>query len=337
MRRFSATLRDGRPVETIVIGSEGGLQAKILSLGATLSDLIVPLANGSKRSVILGFDDPQDHADTPGFLGTVAGRCANRIARGRFDLDGQGFMLDLNEHGTTHLHGGSGGFWAKVWTVLDSGDDFVLLGLFSEHGDQGYPGDLQVSCRYSIEGRKLSIALEARTDRPTLVNLATHAYFNLDGEGNVLGHSLAIPAERYLPVDAALIPTGEMAEVADTRFDFREPRPIGDANAADSHEPFDHNFVLALQPAERPHKVAELTAASQDVRMEIWSTEPGLQFYDGAGLPLPTPLRGGRRSVRFGGLCLEPQRFPDAIHHPDFAGAVLRPGEVYSQVTEYRF
>ncbi|MDI6027253.1 aldose epimerase family protein [Corticibacterium sp. UT-5YL-CI-8] len=336
MRRVSQTLRDGTTVETITVGKEDGLQTKILTLGATLSDLVVPVGGGKRRSVILGFDEPQGHRDTPGFLGVVAGRCANRTAGGRFELDGQTHQLDLNEKSRTHLHGGSDGFWNRIWTVLEADEDFVLLALTSPDGDQGYPGAVQVTCRYTASATRLTIALEARTDRPTLVNLATHAYFNLDGEGDILGHRLTIPAESYTPIDDALIPTGEIATVEDTRFDFRKPRSIGQGDAG-HHEGYDHNFVLAMQPAERPHRVARLEGAKGDTSMEIWSTEPGLQFYDGAGLPLPHPLRGGRESVRFGGLCLEPQRFPDAINHADFAGAVLRPSEIYSQVTEYRF
>lgn len=325
---------DGSPVEALTIAATG-IEAKILTFGATLADLIVKTPDGP-RSVILGFDDLRDYLDHGGYFGAIAGRCANRIAGGHFSLDGHEHQLDLNENGRTHLHGGSGGFFRRNWTIIDTSDSSVLLGLTSADGDQGYPGRVIVTCRYSVDGGNLRIALGARTDAPTLVNLAPHAYFNLDGSGSILDHRLRIAAEAYTPVDGRSIPTGEVLAVDETIFDFREMRPIrNDGNGG--HAAYDHNFVLAMQPAPEPWHAARLEGPLSGIRFDLWTTEPGLQFYDGAFLPVAQRLRGGIEPQRYGALCLEPQRFPDAIHHPHFPSAVLRPGEIYSQLTEYRF
>lgn len=327
-------LDDGSVVEAITITAEG-IEAKILTFGATLADLVVETPSGP-RSVILGFDDLDGYRAHGGYFGAIAGRCANRIAGGRFALDGQEYQLDLNEAGRTHLHGGGDGFFRRNWTIVDTSESSVLLALTSPDGDQGYPGKVIATCRYSLTSGRLSIALGARADAPTLVNLATHAYFNLDGSGSILDHRLKIAAEAYTPVDAQSIPTGDVLATDETIFDFRELRPI--RNGPDgAHTAYDHNFVLAMQPAPEPWHAARLEGPLSGIRLDLWTTEPGLQFYDGAFLPVAPPLRGGIEPMRHGALCLEPQRFPDAIHHPHFPSAVLRPGEIYSQVTEYRF
>ncbi|WP_378949121.1 aldose epimerase family protein [Mesorhizobium sp. ANAO-SY3R2] len=324
----------GSAVEAISISADG-LKATVLTFGATLADLIVATPAGP-RSVILGFDDLDSYLGHGGYFGAIAGRCANRIADGRFSLDGRVYQLYLNEAGRTHLHGGSDGFFRRNWTIVDSNQSSVLLGLTSSDGDQGYPGKVVATCRYSLDAHRLRIALGARTDAPTLVNLAPHAYFNLDGSGSILDHRLKIAAEAYTPVDAQNIPTGEVLAVDGGDFDFRELRAVRNEPDGD-HRPYDHNFVLAMQPAPEPWHAARLEGPRSGIRLDLWTTEPGLQFYDGVHLPVTPPLRGGIAPVRHGGLCLEPQRFPDAIHHPHFPSAVLRPGEVYSQVTEYRF
>lgn len=328
------TMPDGSTVEAVTIAAEG-IEAKVLTFGATLADLVVATPEG-KRSVILGFDDLDAYLAHGGYFGAIAGRCANRIAGGRFTLDGTEHQLDLNEAGRTHLHGGSDGFFRRNWTIVDASDSSVLLGLTSPDGDQGYPGKVIVTCRYSVDKDRLRIALGARTDAPTLMNLATHGYFNLDGTGSILDHRLKIAAEAYTPVDGDSIPTGEIPAVDGTIFDFRKLRPVRNGND-DAHQPYDHNFVLAMQPAPEPWHVARLEGPRSGIRLDLWTTEPGLQFYDGAFLPVAPALRGGIEGIRHGALCLEPQRFPDAANHPHFPSAELRPGEIYSQVTEYRF
>ncbi|GAA2890138.1 aldose 1-epimerase [Aminobacter niigataensis] len=325
---------DGSMVEAVSIAADG-IEARVLTFGATLADLTVTTPAGP-RSVILGFNDLDGYLAHGGYFGAIAGRCANRIAGGRFSLDGVQHQVDVNEAGRTHLHGGGEGFYRRNWTVVDASENSVLLGLTSPDGDQGYPGKVIVTCRYLLDKGRLRIALGGRTDAPTLMNLAAHAYFNLGGSGSILDHRLKIAAEAYTPVDAASIPTGEVLAVDDTVFDFRELRAIRNGQD-DAHQAYDHNFVLAMQPAPEPWHAARLEGSRSGIRLDLWTTEPGLQFYDGAFLPVAPPLRGGIDPVRFGALCLEPQRFPDAANHPHFPSTVLRPGEIYSQVTEYRF
>lgn len=320
-------------LEAIRIGA-GGLSAGVVRFGATLTELAVQGPEGPVN-VVLGFNDLHSYRMHGAFFGAIVGRCANRIARGRARIGGRNLQLDLNENGRTHLHGGAGGFFARNWTVERQASDSVLLSLVSPDGDQGYPGEVRASCLYRIEPGRLVIELEARTDRETLVNLAAHPYFNLDGGGSVLAHRLRIAADAYTPVDADNIPTGEIDTVSASRFDFRKLRPI--RRESEPYEGYDHNFALAERPRAAPAFAARLEAARSGIAMEVWTTEPGLQFYDGGGLPVCETLRGAVAGERFGGLCLEPQRFPDAVNHPHFPGAMLKPGERYRQVTEYRF
>jgi aldose 1-epimerase len=215
---------------------------------------------------------------------------------------------------------------------VDHGAEHVTLELVSPAGDQGYPGTLTARCTYRIAGEGLlEIDLSATTDAPTIVNLATHSYFNLDGTADILDHRLEIPAAHYLPVDEALIPTGEIAAVAGTPFDFRIARPVRGTVT------YDHNMVIDRTRATAPRLMARLEGPLSRTRMEVHSTEPGLQFYDGSGLNASLPGHDGRLYGRHGGLCLEPQIFPDSPNHPGFTDATLRPGADYAQVTQYRF
>jgi aldose 1-epimerase len=313
-----------------------GLAATILPLGARIADLTIETAGGP-HSVVLGYEKLDDYAGDTSYLGCVAGRCANRIAGGRFELDGKTFQLPLNDGNRHHLHGGPDGFSARNWTVEHRDDQSVTLSLVSPDGDQGYPGTVRATCTYEVSpGQRLSIRIEAVAETPTLVNLATHSYFALDDTGTILDHCLTVPAEHFTPAGPDLIPTGEIALVADTPFDFRRSRPVR-FETDGAHLCYDHNFAVYAEPSTVPRRMAALQSPITGIALEVWSTEPGLQIYDGNFLPPPHPLRGGRPAVRHGGLCLEPQRYPDAIHHPNFAGAVLRPGETYRQITEYRF
>lgn len=325
-------LDDGRPVDVITL-SAGPLTARVLSYGAILADLVLATAE-RERSLVLGYDGLDAYVAQDAYLGAVAGRCANRIRDGRFELDGAVRRLARNDGGRHHLHGGDTGFDKRLWTIAEAAPDAVTLTRVSPDGEEGYPGTIEVRCRYALDPSGLTITLSATTDAPTLVNLATHAYFALDDDPTILDHHLEVPADRWTPVDGDLIPTGELAPVAGTPFDFRRLRPIRDPGRS---EPFlyDHNLVLSDAPAAAPRQVARLLSPKSGVSLAIASTEPGLQVYTGNFLPPKAPLRGGRPMVRHGGICLEPQRFPDAIHHPRFAGAVLRPGETYRQVTRY--
>ena len=333
MPRLAFTLPDGTAVNLHTIRA-GKCQADILSFGASIADILVR-AGGTTRSVVLGLADLAGYPAHRAHMGAVAGRCANRIGGGRFELDGRPHQLTLNERGRTHLHGGAHGFGNKVWRIESALDDRIALSIVSLDGEDGYPGMVRAQCGYHIEDSgMLRIELTATCDAPTLVNLATHSYFNLGGD-TILDHTLTIAAGHYTPVDADLIPTGEIAPVAGTPFDFRAGETIG-ARRALTPSGFDHNFAISSQPTPEARFAARLVAPAGDLTMELWSTEPGLQFYDGQYLPVPQALRE-RTGVRFGGCCLEPQRFPDGINHADFPNTVLRPGETYRQVTEYRF
>lgn len=297
----------------------GALTLSVLTHGARIHDLTF-----HGKSCVLGFSNIADYLTHPSYAGAVNGRYGNRIAGGRFTLDGATYQLSCNERGQTHLHGGIHGFAHRNWDIIAESDHHVTLGLTSAAGEEGYPGTLQARCTYRVTDSDIVIELTATSDAPTIVNLATHSYFNLDGGGDILSHRLAIPAEHYLPIDANLIPTGEIAAVAGTAFDFRTMRIVGQ-----NGQHYDHNFVLATTRGKQPRQVAVLESAQSGTRLEFLSTEPGLQFYDGIH------LAGG-----FGphaGLCLEPQTFPNSPNEPGFSDAVLRPGTLYRQITIYRF
>lgn len=322
------TLPDGTDVHRIPLSGHG-LEAGILSLGATLQSL-----RFDGRPVVLSHDNLAAYAEPGAYFGAIAGRCANRIAGGRFTLEGKSYDLPRNENGRTHLHGGMKGLSHRPWTVTEASGTSVTLAYRSPDGEEGYPGTLDLTCRYALVGEGvLRIALTATCDRTTVINLATHSYFNLDApEGGVIDdHVLMIPAEAYLPVDGDKIPTGELVPVAGTPFDFRQPRRVGDFA-------YDHAFVLAPDSVPTPRPVARLQAGrSGGIVLEIASTEPAVQFYTGDFLGPQARTAAARAYGRRAGLCLEPQRFPDAPNQPSFPSIVLRPGETYRQITEYRF
>lgn len=312
------TLPNGDPVQAARL--EGGnLAVEILSFGATIRSL-----QFAGRPMVLSLGGLAEYVEGRAYFGSIAGRFANRIADGRFTLDNVEYQLSCNEAGRTHLHGGERGFSHRNWRFTAVRPASATLAYDADDGEEGYPGALAVSCTYEILGDgALGIMLEARCDRPTIINLAAHSYFNLDGAGSIVDHSLMIPADRYLPVDADKIPTGEQAPVPGTPFDFRQPRRIGEF-------PYDHAFVLGQSSTAAPRLVARLASEKSGIQLDILSTEPAVQFYDGHML-----ARGGYGSRA--GLCLEPQRFPDAPNKPAFPSAVLRPGETYRQITEYQF
>lgn len=327
-------LRDGGPVMRATFGSDD-LSVSVISLGAALHDLrLAGAARG--RALVLGYPRVEDYTDRDFRTGAIVGRCANRIAGGRFLLDGRAYQLTLNDEGRRHLHGGTVGFSQRNWEIIDAGDAFVALRLVSEAGDQGYPGRLVTLCRYAVDGRRLSISLSAETDAPTIISLAPHGYFNLEGEGDVLGHRLQVAADEFTPVGADRIPTGEILPVAGQSCDFRQARSVGSKDAA-AHGGHDVNFVLGRAPSAQPRYAAHVAAPTSGVAFELWTTEPGLQLYDAGGMLDAPPGHEGAIYPRFGGLCLEPQRFPDSPNHIGFTNTVLRPGEVYRQLTEYRF
>jgi aldose 1-epimerase len=326
-------LEDGTEVQRLRLAG-GRLSAWILTYGAIIQDLVLDTDAGPRR-LVLGFDRLEDYVVRSPYFGCIAGRYANRIKDGRFRLDGDEHQLSLNEKGRTHLHGGFRGFDKHVWKLVAADGASVDLRLESPDGEEGYPGRLEAACRYEVtDDDRLKITLGARADAPTIVNLTGHSYFNLDGEGDILDHRLRLPADRYTPVDADLIPTGELAPVEGTRFDFRSLRPVR-SEIEGAHQIYDHNWALGLDAADEPRLLVELEGR-KGVRLEIWSTEPGLQFYDGSGLDIgPIGLDGAAYGPN-AGMALEPQRFPDSPNRPNFTDAVLRPGDTYRHCIEYR-
>ncbi len=303
----------------------GALEVAILPFGAAIQRLRV-----GGRDVVLGFDTADEYVSQNIQMGAVVGRFANRIADGRFTLDGKVYQLTRNESGINHLHGGKHGFSRRMWTIDDASECAVTLSLISLDGEEGYPGTLTARCRYSIEGgRCLRITLSAVTDAPTIVNLATHSYFNLDGAGDISEHRLEMPANSFLPTNSAGIPTGEFVSVSGTAFDFRTPRRLHESQR------YDNTFVFPDANGEL-RKLARLEAATSGIALEVWSTERGLQLFDSSTI---RTMRGrdGTTYGPYSALCLEPQRFPDSPNQPGFTDCRLDPGGEYRQVTEYRF
>lgn len=315
--------------------SGGGLTASIINWGAVVQDLRLA---GHEAPLVLGFDRFEDYPAHSPYMGAIAGRYANRIADGHFKIGGKTYQADKNFLGKHTLHGGSKSFGKQVWEVLLHGDDFVTLALHDPDGAMGFPGTLSVTCTYRMKiPGTLSVELSATTDEPTLCNLAHHSYFNLDdgGSGDILDHRIVLPAMAYLPVDEELIPTGLVQPVEGTAFDFRRPRTIG-LEQEGEQVLYDHNFCIAA--ARGPlRQAAWVQGATSGVEMEVWSTEPGVQFYGGKGVNPPVPGHDGRTYRPYAGFALEPQTWPDSPNRPYFPQAVLWPGEVYRQVTEYRF
>lgn len=328
------TLPDGETVRRITL-SGGGLTAAVLTFGAVIQDLRL---GGHAPPLVLGYERIEDYIANVNYFGAVAGRHANRIRGGRFAIDGEAYRIDPDRPEAHGLHGGSGGYARRNWRVAGAGPEYVTLTLHDADGAMGFPGTVEAACTYRLsESGTLSAVFEATTDRPTLCNLAQHSYFNLDdgGETEALDHSLRIAADAYLPVDADLIPTGEIAAVAGTPFDFRTDRPIRHVGA-NGQVRYDHNFCLSPERAAlRP--VARLAGARSGVAMDVATTEPGLQFYAGHYTTPASPGLDGRRYDAFSAICLEAQTWPDSPNHPGFPQAVLRPGETYRQETRFRF
>lgn len=342
---------DGTPARLFSLANAFGFRADIADYGATLVRLFTPDRHGGFGDVVLGFDRADDYAAHPFFLGGTIGRYGNRIAGGRFTLDGITHQLSLNNgpaDARCHLHGGPGGFQHRLW-VAEAREDprgvSLRLTYRSPDGEEGYPGNLDTTVAYTVpaDRNELRIDYEARTDRATPVNLTHHSYFNLGGETarDVLDHRLQIEGGHFTPVDAALIPRGDHAPVAGSPLDFRTPRPIGE-RLADPDEQlrlaggYDHNYVLdaaggALAPA------ATVLEPDSGRVMEVLTTEPGLQFYSGNFLDGSWPGKGGRIHAKHAGFCLETQHFPDSPNQPAFPPTILRPGQVFRSTTIYRF
>lgn len=326
--------REGEAVHRFEIAG-GGLTAQVMAWGAAIQDLRL---DGHRPPLVLGFDAFADYPAHSPYFGAIAGRYANRIRDGRFTIDGQRYQADTNFLGRHVLHGGAQGIGKRVWQVGERGGDFITLHLADPAGWMGFPGNLDISCTYRLRhGGTLAVELTATTDAPTLCNLAHHSYFNLDdgGESDILDHRMMMNAAAYLPVDDEMIPTGVVQPVEGMPFDFVLARPIRLQDGGEQIA-YDHNFCLAAARSDL-RQAAWAQGAASGVEMEVWTTEPGVQLYTGHKVAREQPGLGGRRYGAHAGFCLEPQVWPDSPNRPYFPQAVLRPGETYRQVTEYRF
>ncbi len=309
-------------------------EAKILTWGAVVRDLVVPSAQ-RPQSVVLGLNSIEDYAAYSPHFGAVPGRFANRIAGGRFSLDGRTYDLPRNDHGINCLHGGPHGFGKSPWSIKDHSENSVTLTIHSPDGDAGFPGAVDATCIYTLEEpATLRFELYAVTDKPTVINLTNHSYFNLDGSADILDHEVTINAEATTPTDANLIPTGSLAPVAGTPFDFRQPRTVRNP----AGQTYDINYVLsASEKAGILNHAATVHSPKSGVTLQVHTDQPGVQLYDAAKLNCPVPGLGGRHYGPHAALCLETQLFPDAPNQPTFPSSVLRPGERYAHRTEFRF
>ncbi|RYY45801.1 MAG: galactose mutarotase [Sphingomonadales bacterium] len=336
---------NGEPVELIAL-SNGRMEAVILTLGAAIHAVRVPDRDGTLADVALGHATLREYVDQPQFMGSTVGRVANRIAGGRFALDGREYRVPVN-NGANSLHGGDQGFDKVNWRLVALGEGSVTLEYVSRDGDQGYPGTLTATAHYALDDLdRLSVEYRAETDAPTLVALSNHAYWNLAGEGadrSALDQLLTIAAEAYLPTDATAIPTGEFRPVAGSPFDFRQPVRIA-ARVRDAGDEqlrigrgYDHNWVIAREVAERPRLVARLEDPVSGRVMEVHSDQPGLQFYSGNFFDA-TSVGKSRAIYRMGdAVALEPQQFPDTPNRPEFGSMRLAPGERYRNRIAWHF
>ncbi|MBL8173156.1 MAG: galactose mutarotase [Bryobacterales bacterium] len=318
-------------IELYTLQNSNGLRARFTTYGGILLSLHVPDRDGKPRDVVLGFDSIDPYLQPHPYFGCIVGRCANRIAGGDLELNGIPVHLTRNR-APHHLHGGARGFDKAVWEAEATAGALVLR-YTSPDGEEGYPGECRVTVTYTLtETNALRIDYEAVSDKDTIVNLTNHSYFNLSLNDDILDHRIRIAADAYTPVDGDTIPTGEIRHVAGTTFDLRKTVRIGDVLG----KGFDHNFVLD-RAGEGLVFAARVDAPDTGIGMEVWTTEPGVQFYTANFLDGSITGKGGRTYWRHAGLCLETQHFPDAPHHAHFPTITLRAGARYRSTTEYRF
>lgn len=339
---YEATV-DGKEVKLYTLKNKSGASVSITNYGGRVVSLWVPDQNGKLTDVVLGYDSLKSYQKKgEPFFGALIGRYGNRIGKGKFSLEGKTYQLQLND-GVNTLHGGNDGFFGKAWTAKQDGQKLELT-YISENGEAGYPGKLTAKVIYTWrDDNALQIDYTAGTDQPTIVNLTNHAYFNLSGEGKstILDHQLMIRADAITPVDSTLIPTGKLMQVAGTPFDFNTAKAIGRDISIQNEQltfgkGYDHNFALTAHDGK--NAVATVKSPVTGIIMEIYTTEPGLQFYCGNFLTgEDKDGKGGKSYPYRSAFCLETQHFPDAPNHPNFASTVLKPGETYTTSTTYKF
>jgi aldose 1-epimerase len=339
-------LPDGTQVDVLTLTNANGMTVRAITYGGIITSLRVPDRNGQFDDVVLGYDHLGGYVEQSPYFGAIIGRYGNRIAGGRFTLDGQTYSLATN-NGPNHLHGGITGFDKVVWRAepFENGDSVGVAFLYtSRDGEEGYPGSLDVRVTYTLTGaNELVFDYYAVTDRPTPVNLTQHSYFNLagNGSGDILGHHVTINADHFTPVDSTLIPTGAIAPVAGTAFDFRSATAIGARIDQDEEQlryglGYDHNFVLERGDSGLSHAARVYEPQTGRV-MEVYTTEPGIQFYTGNFLDGSITGKAGHVYRHRYGFCLETQHFPDSPNKPEFPSTILRPGDEYRSTTTYVF
>jgi aldose 1-epimerase len=332
--------------QTFTLSNAAGMKVNITPIGGYVMSIQLPDKNGGLTDVVLGYDSAKDYVGGKGFYGSTVGRYGNRIAKGKFTLDGKDYQLDVN-NGENTLHGGRGGFHNVKWNgkeIATYEGKGVELTYLSKDGEEGYPGNLNVKVVFSLtDSNELKIQYEATTDKATVVNLTNHSYFNLSGEGSgdILNEEIMINADKFLPVDKGLIPTGELRPVKGTPFDFLQPHKIGERINADEEQVkigggYDHCFVLNKKTGNELSLAAKVSDPASGRKMEVWTTEPGIQFYTGNFLN-GAPGKGGKPYNHRGALCLETQHFPNSPNQPSFPSTVLKPGETYKSTTIYKF
>jgi aldose 1-epimerase len=331
---------ESQPITKYTLANANGIKVSILNYGGTVTDIIAPDKNGAGGDVILGFDSLSGYLQKGNpFFGSLVGRYGNRIANAKFTLDGKTYTLAANNNGNS-LHGGNKGFDKVIWRAEKlSGDSSLQLTYESKDGEEGYPGNLSVKVIYTLTAaNELKIDYTATTDKPTPVNLTNHTYFNLSAgkDSTVLDHELMINANKFTEVNDKLIPTGKLPDVKGGPMDFTSSKPIG-RDIAKVPGGYDHNWVINKN-GDQLEKIAELYHPASGRLMEVWTTQPGVQFYSGNFLDgTLANTRGGMKYIKHAGLCLETQHFPDSPNQPSFPSTILKPGETYRQTTVYKF
>lgn len=338
---------DGKKVDLFTLTNARGHAMRVTNYGGIITGLDMPDRAGKAADVVLGFDTLDEYLAKHPYFGAIVGRYANRIAGAKFTLDGQNYTVPMND-GPNGLHGGLKGFDKVVWKAQSQQTPqgpSLHLSYVSADGEEGYPGEMTVGVAYTLTNRdELRVEYTATTTRPTVVNLSQHSYFNLAGagEGDILGHQLQIFSDSFTPIDSVLIPTGEIRGVAGTPQDFRQPHSIGERIGADDEQlrnglGYDHNYVLRTAGAAGLVRAVRVADPKSGRVMEVWTTEPGVQFYSGNFLDSTNVGKGGKTYHKYYGLCLETQRYPDSPNHPAFPSCVLRPGQTLRTMTEFRF
>lgn len=333
---------DGKPVQLFTLRNGKGAEAQIMNYGGIVTALKVADKNGKFTDVVLGYDNLEGYLKSTPYFGALIGRYGNRIAHGKFTLNGKQYTLAQNNDENS-LHGGVKGFDKVVWGVAKATDNSLELHYLSKNGEEGYPGNLSVAAVYTLtDDNSLRVDFTATTDADTVVNLTHHSYFNFAGKGDVLDHVVTINADKFTPVDGGLIPTGELRPVKGTPFDFTIPTTVGARINGDDEQlklgkGYDHNWVLNQSAPGVLTKAATVSEASSGRVMEVWTTEPGMQFYSGNFLDGTITGKGGWTYQFRNGFCMEPQHFPDSPNHPSFPSTTLKPGETYHNTIIYKF